>query len=117
MAQAPSKRSKRQSGWTPVAIIGAITDSVERIGADNAFYGTIITLSFVCFVCGTNIMETLAWAFGLIAAWLLIKFANVCIENWRQKLVLARIREQRGLKLIEVYSKSPNQIARSDRND
>ena len=117
MAKAPRKRNSTKSGWNPVAIISAVTDSVERLGADNAFCATIIALGFTAYALGANAVETLLLAGGLILVVLGFRWGSLKIEERRARGQLEILRETRGLELLKLAGERSNQLSFLDDED
>ncbi len=117
MAKAPRKRTYTKSGWDPLGLIRAITDAVERVGADNAFYGTIIVLSFALVACRTNVFETLLLDAGLTVIWVALKVCDGRLKERKTKFELQCLREARGLELLKMQGKLPDQLTFLDGED
>jgi hypothetical protein len=116
MSKAPRKRTAANDGWNPTAQIGAVTDAIERVGADNAFYATIIVLSFGLVFWGTSVLETVFLDASLSIIWIAIKLFNERIKERRTRFELECLREARGLELLKTHGKHPDQLSFLDRD-
>lgn len=104
--------SGQKSGWNLSIIIETITDSVERIGADNAFYATIILLSFGLVASRrASVMEALGLAIGLTVGWICLKCTNVLLAERLARTEVVRLTKERELRLIKIEDKVPEQLS------
>ena len=97
--------------------VGAITDSAERIGADNAIFIGIVVLSFGALALRVDALQILLVAAGLIACRLGIRLFNMRTEERRLKRELEQIRVRRGLPLAEIEEAEPRKITSRTGND
>ncbi|WP_088346982.1 MULTISPECIES: hypothetical protein [Rhodomicrobium] len=117
MPQARGKGPANKGGYDPAAIIHSFTDSVERIGEDVALYGMIVVLAFVALMVGANAGVTFLLSGCFIAGWLGLKWNRMLIAERLFRLELARMKEERGLQLLRLRERSPEQLSMLDGDD
>ena len=93
------------------------TDSVHLIGADPAIYGIIAILGFGALVAGAHALATFGLAGTLIGGWLTTKWMNTVIEERREKLKLSRLAQERGMLLLKLRGKLPDQLSFLDEDE
>lgn len=106
MARAQRPKSTKSDGKAD-AIIRAYTESVERIGADPAFFGIMAVVG-----CGALAVGANAWAvcglMGILSlCWIGNKWVNAHIFEKNAKLELQRLRADRGGELLKQKKPKP----------
>lgn len=86
-----------------MAVIQGYTDSAERIGADAALIGLIITLGFIAIMVGADPAGVAIFGLGGYALWLVTKFANAYLDVKRRQLALDTTRTTRGQAILESH--------------
>jgi hypothetical protein len=95
-----SKGARRERA---VAVIQGYTDSAERIGADAALIGLIITLGFIAIMVGADPTGVAIFGLGGYALWVVTKFANAYLDVKRRQLTLDTTRLTRGQAILESH--------------
>jgi membrane protein YdbS with pleckstrin-like domain len=105
------KQQPHRRGYNPASLIETVTDSVDRIGIDNAVPVAVIVLSFVSLLVNVHAISVIAVAFSVTFCYLCVAGLNQRWRVQRLEFELQLVREKRGKEFIEHANKEPDQLS------